>query len=209
MTRVDGDHYQTQTHRDAELATRDARQRRRVWAVVVLLVVVPLAALAVIGGWFWFQLDPPGTSGETVEVRVDDGWSVSRIGEELADRDIIGSSLVFNVYTRLSGKTDFQAGTYDLKRDMGVRDAVSTLEAGPRIDYLELAVPPGLWIPEIAERVGSSRAAVRRRFWKARATAPPAPSTNPPGRRRSRGCCGRTRTASVTPRTRSTSSGRW
>jgi peptidoglycan lytic transglycosylase G len=132
---------------------RDRRARRRVWAVVLILVVVPLAALSAVLLWFWWQLDPPGSPGETVEIRVDDGWSVSRIGDELVDRDVIGSSLVFNAYTRLSGKTDFQAGTYDLQRDMGVRDAVSTLESGPRIDYVELTVPPGLWLREIADRV--------------------------------------------------------
>ena len=138
---------------DDEEPPRDRRARRRVWAVVLILVVVPLAALSAVLLWFWWQLDPPGNPGETVEIRVDDGWSVSRIGDELVDRDVIGSSLVFNVYTRLSGKTDFQAGTYDLQRDMGVRDAVSTLESGPRIDYVELTVPPGLWLPEIAARV--------------------------------------------------------
>ena len=132
---------------------RDERSRRRVFIIVLVLVVVPLAFIAVAATWFWWQLDPPGAAGETVEVRIDDGWSVSRIGDELNDRGIIGSAMVFNVYARLSGSTDFQAGTYDLQRDMGVRAAVSTLEDGPRLDYLELAVPPGLWADEIASRV--------------------------------------------------------
>ncbi|MGQ0825754.1 MAG: endolytic transglycosylase MltG [Actinomycetota bacterium] len=132
---------------------RDEHGRRRVLLVVLVLVVVPLAFIAIAATWFWWQLDPPGSAGETVEVRIDDGWSVSRIGDELNDRGVIGSSFVFNVYARLSGSSDFQAGTYDLKRDMGVRDAAATLEEGPRIDYLELAVPPGLWVDEIAARV--------------------------------------------------------
>ncbi len=160
--------------------------------------------------WFWWQLDPPGSPGETVEVRVDDGWSVSRIGDELVDRDVIGSSLVFNVYTRLSGKTDFQAGTYDLQRDMGVRDAVSTLESGPRIDYVELTVPPGLWLREIADRVGRvarpERAGLPREHPERLRSVR---NTSRPARRRSKVCCGPTRTASPTPRTRSTSSATW
>lgn len=129
--------------------------RRRVWVLVVALVAVPASLLAAAALWFWWQLDPPGGPGEAVEVRVDDGWSVARIGEELAAQDVISSSFVFTVYARLSGTTDFQAGTYELRRDMGVRDAVSTLEAGPRLDYVELAVPPGLWLVEVADRVGS------------------------------------------------------
>jgi UPF0755 protein len=135
-------------------AEADRRHRRRVWIVVGLVVLIPLVLFGSVAGWFLYQLDPPGGSGEAVEVRVDDGWSVSRIGDELVDRDVIGSSLVFSVYSRLKSNSDFQAGTYRLKRDMGVRDAVAALEAGPHLDYTELAVPPGLQITEVAARVG-------------------------------------------------------
>ncbi|MDZ4828167.1 MAG: endolytic transglycosylase MltG [Actinomycetota bacterium] len=137
-----------------ERPSRRRRSRPRVWLVVLVLVVLPLAFLTAGGLWFMGQLDPPGAPGDELEVRVAGGWSVTRIGEELADRDVIGSPFVFSVYSRLNGQTDFQAGTYDLRQDMGVRDAVEALEAGPRIDYLELAVPPGKWILEVAELVG-------------------------------------------------------
>jgi len=132
----------------------DRRHRRRVWTVVAMLVLIPVIVFGSMAGWFVWQLDPPGKSGETVEVRVDDGWSVSRIGDELVDRGVIGSSLVFSVYSRLKSNSDFQAGTYRLKHDMGVRNAVAALEAGPHLDYTELAVPPGLQVSEVASRVG-------------------------------------------------------
>jgi UPF0755 protein len=138
---------------DAE-AEADRRHRRRVWVVVALVVLIPLLVFGSIAAWFLYQLDPPGRSGETVEVRVDDGWSVSRIGDELVDHDVVGSSLVFSVYSRLKSNSDFQAGTYQLRRDMGVRDAVSALEDGPHLDFSELAVPPGLQVTEVATRVG-------------------------------------------------------
>ncbi len=144
----------TQLMDPPEAPELDHRHRRRVWAVVLILVVAPLLVIGVAALWFWWQLDPPGSAGDTVEVRVDDGWSVSRIGDELVDRDVIGSSVVFNVYTRLKDRRDFQAGTYDLERNMGVSAAVSALEAGPTIDYGEVAVPPGLWTQEVATRVG-------------------------------------------------------
>ena len=132
----------------------DRRHRRRVWTVVAMLVLIPVVVFGSMAAWFVWQLDPPGKSGETVEVRVDDGWGVSRIGDELVDRGVIGSSLVFSVYSRLKSNSDFQAGTYRLKHDMGVRNAVAALEAGPHIDYTELAVPPGLQVSEVASRVG-------------------------------------------------------
>jgi UPF0755 protein len=144
----------TQVLDDPEAPDLDRRHRRRVWAAVLVLVIVPLLVVGGSAIWFWWQLDPPGKAGRVVQVRVDDGWSVSRIGDELVDRDVIGSSVVWNVYTRLKDRKDFQAGTYTLRKDMGVRNAVSALEAGPEIDYTELAVPPGLWTQEVAQRVG-------------------------------------------------------
>jgi UPF0755 protein len=130
------------------------RHRRRVAFVVIALIVVPLSVILIAGGWFWWQLDPPGKPGDTVQVQVERGWGVPEIADELASRDVIGSSAVFNVYARLNGENDFQAGTYELREDMGIRGAIDALKDGPRIDYTNLAVPPGLWLQQISERVG-------------------------------------------------------
>jgi UPF0755 protein len=62
--------------------------------------------------------------------------------------------LVFSVYARLNGDTKFEAGTYELHKNMCVRDAVRLLKAGPRIDYAKLTIPPGLWLKETAGRIG-------------------------------------------------------
>lgn len=129
-------------------------RRRRVAAVVVLLVVVPLSVLAIGGGWFWWQLDPPGGNGAQVQVDVERGWGVPEIASELSHRGVISSSVVFDVYARLNGDTKFQAGTYVLHKHMGVKRAISALKAGPRINYENLALPPGLWLSQIASRVG-------------------------------------------------------
>jgi len=58
------------------------------------------------------------------------------------------------VYARLNGDNSFQAGTYDLHTNLGVKDAVRALKKGPRINYLPLAIPPGLWLSQVAARVG-------------------------------------------------------
>ncbi|MCZ7536367.1 MAG: endolytic transglycosylase MltG [Acidimicrobiia bacterium] len=75
------------------------------------------------------------------------------IADELDRSGVIGSSLVFQAYVRLSGSGPFQAGDYELRRGLGVKDSIAVLEDGPVITYEELRVPPGLWLSEIAERV--------------------------------------------------------
>jgi UPF0755 protein len=130
------------------------RRGRRITAVILVVVLVPLFALGASVAWFFWELDGHGKPGSIVHVNVERGWGVPRIAEQLQDDGVIGSALVFNVYTRLNGDSSFQAGTYYLHKNLGVKDAVKELKKGPRIDYLVLRLPPGLWMTQIAERVG-------------------------------------------------------
>ena len=127
---------------------------RRTALVLIVLVVVPLVALAIGAGWFWWQLSPPGGAGAKVELQIARGCGVPCIGEELSDHGVIGPSWVFNLYSRLNGDTNFKAGTYELRKNMGVQSAVKTMKAGPHIAYVTLTIPPGFWMQQISARVG-------------------------------------------------------
>jgi len=127
---------------------------RRTALVLIALVVVPLIALTIGGVWFWWQLDPPGHAGGKVEVQIAYGCGVPCIGNELSHRGVIGPSWVFNLYSRLNRDTSFKAGTYELRKNMGVSDAVKAMKAGPHIAYVKLTIPPGFWLKQIAARVG-------------------------------------------------------
>jgi UPF0755 protein len=129
-------------------------RRQRTWIVLFGLVVVPLVTLTIAVGWFAWQLNPPGGSGSAVEVQIARGCGIPCIGDELSHRGVIGPSWVFNVYSRLHGDSNFKAGTYELKKNMGVSSAVKTLKAGPHIAYIQLTIPPGFWLKQISARVG-------------------------------------------------------
>jgi UPF0755 protein len=128
-------------------------RRRRVIVLVLLLIVAPLAVVLAAAGWVWWQLDPPGKPGGTVSVQVMKGWGVPEIGDELADRDVVGSSFVFQAYSRLKGAGPFQAGTYPMHRNLGVRKAIEVLERGPVVRTVNLEVIPGQRLTEIARAV--------------------------------------------------------
>ena len=100
---------------------------RRTALVLIALVGVPLTLLAIGGVWFWWQISPPGNAGAKVEVQIARGCGVPCIGEELSHRGVIGPSWVFNVYSRLHGDANYKAGTYELRKNMGVSSAVSAV----------------------------------------------------------------------------------
>ncbi len=134
--------------------SRIRRRRGRFTAVIAAVVLVPFLVLGTGVAWFLWELDTHGGPGKLVQVQIQPGWGVPRIGEELNRDHIIGSSLVFNIYARFNGDNSFQAGTYDLHTKLGVRDAVAALKRGPRINYMVLKVPPGRWLQQIATLVG-------------------------------------------------------
>ncbi len=134
------------------------RRRRRRWLVfgVLALLVLPFV---VVGAWFVWELYEPGGDGAPVSVSVQQGWGAKEIGDELASKDVVGSSLAFQVWYRVAGGSS-QAGTYALHEHMGVKAAVDALSDPPasaaaNAGHTVLALPPGLRLEQIADRVGA------------------------------------------------------
>ena len=122
--------------------------------VVICALVLTLVAA---GGWFVWELDPPGGAGRAVIVEIKSGWGTKEAGDALQREGVIGSSLAFQIWSKLSNAGTFQAGAYALHRHLGVRAAADALARGPSPTVAaerHLALPPGLRLEQIADRVG-------------------------------------------------------
>ena len=121
------------------------------------MLILPFVLAA---GWFVWELNPPGDTGTPVTVVIEPGWGAQEAGDALQDAGVIGSSLAFQLWSKVSGGATFQAGTYSLTTTMGVRDALDALERGPTQasgNDFTLLLPPGLTLQQIADRVGKLR----------------------------------------------------
>jgi UPF0755 protein len=121
----------------------------------VLLVLGLLALPFVLAlGWFGYQLRP-GSEGPKVTFEVEDGMGNSEVADALADSGVIDSALAFKLWSTVSGAGPFENGTYELHKGQGIRSAISVLDQGPpELPDVELLLPPGLTVQQIAERVG-------------------------------------------------------
>jgi len=141
-------------------ARRDAvyggqRRRRRRTILVLLAVLLPVVLVLAVGGWFLYQVNPPGDPGRTISLTIPERTGNGRIGDLLEDKGVIGSSTAFQIYTRVTSAGPFKPGQYSMREDLGVRDAVKRLNAGPvQAAEARLALPPGLSFDQIADRVG-------------------------------------------------------
>jgi UPF0755 protein len=129
-------------------------RRRRRGPIIAILLAVVLIPVVVVAGWLWFQVNPPGGAGDPIEVEIERGWGVSRIGDELEQEGVVSSSLAFQLYVRFAGAGPFQAGTFRMHENMGASPAAAVLERAPALSYRKLALIPGLTLDMIADRVG-------------------------------------------------------
>jgi UPF0755 protein len=127
------------------------------------LIGVAVAAVVVIAGALGFvhvsnDINPGGTLGATVSVKVPPGSSTSRIAGLLAKAGVIHGSTVFTVYAKLEGAGPLIAGTYHLAKNEPYSRALAALEAGPVVVSEDLVVPEGFTIRQMAAALGRLKA---------------------------------------------------
>lgn len=135
------------------------RALSRAWKIAIGLLIGVAMILGIAGLWLVRQIDPPGSPGDRVTVEIPPGTSAARIAAILDERGVVTSARVFRLYSRITGAGEFQAGIYrrgELRKKMGMGDAISALERGPEIEYQRITIPEGFTLEQIAERVGET-----------------------------------------------------
>jgi len=79
---------------------------------------------------FNFQLSKVSNDDTSISVTIEKGSSISEIGETLKEHDLIKSELFFEIYVRITGKTNLMAADYELSKNMGTKKIVEILSAG-------------------------------------------------------------------------------
>jgi UPF0755 protein len=139
--------------------SRRARERNRTYRRNVMTMIVVgamLAPLAIASLWVLSNVESSTAGNADVVVEIQQGWTPAQVGDVLQRRGIIESSTAFQQVAASAQFTAYTAGRYDFVENSDSRAALDTLRGGPRrnIPDLELLLPPGLTLPQIAERVG-------------------------------------------------------
>ncbi|HZU71017.1 MAG TPA: endolytic transglycosylase MltG [Ktedonobacteraceae bacterium] len=128
-------------------------------AIIAVLLVGILIFAGVYFAWTTvtdvFQPVDSGP-GKTIPLVIQSGESTSQIADQLQAEGLIRNALAFRLWARIKGlDTHLQAGAYNLNTNMTI-DAIinQLLQAQP--DELVVAVPPGLRIEQIAQRVADA-----------------------------------------------------
>ena len=127
-------------------------RRQRKAPIFLLVLLVMFAAIGV--GVLWARSELfPGAGTDPVTFQVEEGWGSNTIATELAAAGVTGNARLVQMYLKATGAPQFQAGTYELKRNMDINRAIDVLEAGPAASFQQLTIPEGLTVTDIAAKV--------------------------------------------------------
>ena len=123
-----------------------------------LIVLIICGVVGVLSFTFMNHLmNPPveemELSGTTVSVTIPDGASTETIAEILKENDLIGSVFGFKLTSKLEGfDGTYKQGTYNIDTGMTKRQIMELLQSGKVAADLQLMVPEGYTVKQIAAK---------------------------------------------------------
>ena len=141
------------------------------WRVLRPLTAFFCAVLIVIGivtmGWnrvyetFLMPVDPNNT--QTVRFTIESGDTISKIGTNLEEAQLLRNSTVFRYLVQFMGVTDqISYGTYDLSPSMDVNAIIAELSSGSQNAERTITIIPGWTVEDIADYLYSEGAITSR-----------------------------------------------
>ncbi|HVU59435.1 MAG TPA: endolytic transglycosylase MltG [Candidatus Saccharimonadales bacterium] len=164
---------------------RRHRIPRRVWLILLILIILAAGGTVAVQRWYDVQLRPVGSSSAVHYFTVADGSTASQIGESLQAAGLIRSSRAFDWYVSTHNDRDkLQAGTYRFMSSQSTAEIAEAMVQGKIATDL-VTILPGQRLDQIRSsfiKAGFNAAAVDAALdvSQYRATYP-ALADNPPG----------------------------
>lgn len=108
--------------------------------VVVVAVAVVLGDVCGIGG-----------NNELFEFKVEQGVGASAIASRLKAADIIKFKSAFKLYSKMTGKHNYQKGTHKVSSSMSYKEIINVLQSVPENDEVQVLIPEGYELRQIAD----------------------------------------------------------
>lgn len=114
-----------------------------------------LLAMIFLGGFIYnYELSPVSRDSEKVIVEIKEG-SIYSIGDTLYKEGLIRNTLIFKVYVKVNGVNSLKASTYELDKNMSLKEIIKVLETGNGYnpDEITIIFKEGLNVRKIAKLV--------------------------------------------------------
>ena len=142
-----------------------ARGRARGRGSRIAIIAVLLLGILIFAGVYFawntvtdiFQPVDAGSHVKTINFEVRQGWTTVDIANALQADGLIRNALAFRIWARIKGlDTKLEAGGFELNTGMSISDIIDNL-LNPSVKQLIVAVPPGLRLEQIAQRIAAAK----------------------------------------------------
>ena len=139
---------------------------------IILIVVIAIIAVMMITGIIFLNiynnaLSPVAKKGEGKDIKllVEKGDTVKEIAKLLKEKGAIKDENIFNLYTRISGKSAFKQGRYKFNTEEDVKTIVEKLVKGDvNKEEIKLQLLEGKTIKDLAEVVAKVTTNTKEQF---------------------------------------------
>lgn len=97
---------------------------------VLGLIVIGMIIIASVFAWYNISINPVSDDESIYEVEIAKGSTATSIAQQLEDEGIIKSALAFRIYVKLNNVSNFQAGNYELTKNMNVEEIIKLIQSG-------------------------------------------------------------------------------
>ena len=125
--------------------------------MLVFLILVGILMIS-IGLSFNYYTGAVGGSKEMQTITIENGSSNNKIGEVLQKNELIKSAGFFKLYLKLYKINNLKAGTYELNKEMTLREIIDILAEGPHKSDEEISIlfKEGINMRQVAKLIATN-----------------------------------------------------
>ena len=130
---------------------------------IAIILIIFLVILSSAGLYTYTTIYlPAGNDNTNIAFEVNKGQSISTISQELQQKKLIKSALIFKFYVWLTGG-NILPGVYYLKSNMTAKEIAETLSSG-KINENKITIPEGWRVTDIADYLAKNNLADKNDF---------------------------------------------
>ena len=125
------------------------------YKLIILIVLISLIVIAFsLGFYYKYQISAVSRNSEKVIVEIKNG-SIYSIGDTLYENKLIKSKFIFKIYVKLNKVNSLKASTYELNRNMNLKEIINVLKEGNSYnpDEIRITFKEGLNVRKIAKLI--------------------------------------------------------
>ena len=127
------------------------------YKIIIAILAILLVGIFLAGFFYNYWLSPVSKKSEPVIVEIKSG-SIYSIGDTLYENKLIHNTLIYKIYVKVNRVSDLKASTYELNRNMKLKEIIKILEEGNSYnpDEIKITFKEGLNIRKIANVVADA-----------------------------------------------------